>query len=73
MEIKAVWRNDLLIFNHIAVKKESETSYGIYRYSIWDKTYGQVIARAETLDEASKQAKLIAIGYEMGKSDMMRD
>ena len=68
MEIKASWDNDLLVFNNVAVKKESETFYGVYRYSTWDKkTYGELITSAETLNGASKKAKLIEIGYEMGK------
>lgn len=70
MEIRAVWKNDLLIFSHVAVKKESETFYGVYRYSTWDKkTYGEVITSAETLNKACKKAKLIEIGYEMCKFD----
>lgn len=70
MEVKAVWKNDLLVFTHVAVKKESETFYGVYRYSVWDKkTYGEVITSAETLDKASKKAKLIEIGYKMCQFD----
>ena len=70
MEIKAVWKNDLLVFTHVAVKKESETFYGVYRYSAWDKkVYGEVITSAETLKSASKKAKLIEIGYEMCRFD----
>lgn len=70
MKIKAVWKNDLLVFTHVAVKKESETFYGVYRYSVWDKkVYGEVITSAETLNSASKKAKLIEIGYEMCKFD----
>ena len=66
MKIKATWRNDLLVFNHVAVKKGSETFYGVYRYDPWlKKTYGEVITGAETFDKASKKAKLIEIGYEM--------
>ncbi len=68
MEIKATWENGLLVFKNVAVKKESETFYGVYRYSRWDKkTYGELITSAETLNGASKKAKLIEIGYEMGK------
>lgn len=66
MEIKATWENDLLAFKHVAVKKESETFYGVYRYSRWDKkTYGELITSGETLNSASKKAKLIEIGYNM--------
>lgn len=70
MKIEATWENDLLVFKHVAVKKESETFYGVYRYSRWDKkTYGELITSAETLNSASKKAKLIEIGYEMCRFD----
>lgn len=66
MEIKAYWENGLLVFKNVAVKKESETFYGVYRYSRWDKKiYGELITSGETLNSASKKAKLIEIGYEM--------
>lgn len=71
MEIKATWKNDLLVFTHVAVKRESKTFYGVYEYSVWDKkVYGKVITSAETLKQASKKAKLIEIGYKMCGDDL---
>lgn len=71
MKIKASWKNDLLVFTNVAVKKESETFYGVYEYSAIDKkTYGKAITSATTLSSAAKKAKLIEIGYKMCSSDM---
>ena len=70
MEIKAIWKNDLLVFAHVAIKKEAEASYGVYRYSTWNKrTHGKIITSAETLSKAVKKAQLIEAGYRMCQID----
>lgn len=71
MKTKTVWKNGLLVFNNVAIRKERETFYGVYRYSLCDdKVYGNLITHADSLNHACKKAQLIEVGYEMCKNNI---
>lgn len=72
MKVKASWKNDLLVFTNVAVKKESDHFYGVYKYVSYGSgtIYGEVITSAPTLNAAAKKAKMIEIGYKMGVDEM---
>ena len=69
-KIIATWRKIVLCFDHFAVRKESETFYGVYEYNRIDKKiFGDVITSGATLHAATTKAKLLERGYRMCLSD----
>lgn len=68
-KIRAICKNNMLIFNHVVVRKDSETFYGVYEYYMGG-SIGNLITSGRTLKEASKKAKYIEIGYEMCRENI---
>lgn len=63
-KIRAIRKNNMLIFNHVAVRKDSKTFYGVYEYYMYGGI-GNLITSGRTFKEAAKKAKYIEIGYKM--------
>lgn len=63
-KIRAIRKNNMLIFNHVAVRKDSETFYGVYEYYMHGGV-SNLITSGRTFKEAAKKAKYIEIGYRM--------
>lgn len=70
-KIVATWRKNVLCFDHFAVRRESETFYGVYEYNNIDKKIvGNVITSGETLHAATTKAKLLERGYQFCLKDI---
>lgn len=66
-KIKAVWKDEKLVFNHFIVKKESDNFVGVYRRH--GSKRGPLITSDTTLKGAAKKAKLLEMGWRMGEKD----
>lgn len=69
-KIRAIRKNDMLIFSHVAVRKDSETFYGVYEYYMYGGI-GHLITSGRTLKEAAKKAKYIEMGYKLCRENMV--
>lgn len=68
-KIRAMRKDNMLIFNHVAVRKDSETFYGVYKYYMYGGI-SNLITSGRTFKEAAKKAKYIEIGYRMCREHM---
>ena len=69
MKVSSYVHNGNIIFNNFIVVKRSDNHYGVYEKSIHDKPLmDSEITHGVTLHDACKKAKLLQIGYDMGKS-----
>ena len=57
-------KNPYLRFDHFNVKQESKHFYGVY-----ENGRNILITSGVTLQNASKKAQLLEIGYEIGRED----
>lgn len=53
-----------LYFRNFMVQKESDNFYGVYE-SFHNSKCGEVITSGESMESASKKAKLLQIGYDL--------
>ena len=68
VKIKAVWKNNQLVFKNFIVKKESDNFVGVYSRG-GQYCAGHLITSATTLKQAAQKAKLLELGYAIGYQD----
>lgn len=67
MKVKSRASGTSVIFNNFIVLKKKDTYFGVYERSFLPKPIGDEITHGETLHAACKKAKLLQIGYEIGR------
>lgn len=65
-----------IYFNNFVVVKESENFFGVYqKWSKYWNTYNHnmLITSGTTLQQACKKAKMLQIGYDLARDDLVQD
>ena len=65
MKVESRVENGNIVFDRFIVKKESDNFYGVYEYFFGSAN--SLITSATTKDSACKKAKLLQIGFDLGR------
>lgn len=74
MKIEGIWKNGNLCFKDFIVVKEKDSFWGVYEISVLNYApLGKLITSGETLNRAAKKAKLLQIGYNICRDNLIDD
>lgn len=74
MNVKSKKIGKNIYFDNFVVVKEDDNFFGVYeRLSRWEKNYNKenILTSGTTLEKACKKAKLLQIGYDIARYNLV--